>query len=197
MKLANTLALCLTASMLWNCNEGTRPESDERVPATVNHVTKHAALSAGYQISSETAQSRAGDKEIFSEEVVEALQNAGLCSDFVLLIKELVDLSAPNADSGKGSPQLQKVVKCLTDESKSMAPGAEIAPEAFFGLADKCFCGGTGTLFLRNFTVARYSAPTIVGGYTAPTLSPSPYAAPTVPGYSAPSSPGGQGYSAP
>lgn len=208
MKLTSTLALCFAASALWNCNDSaTRPESasnDPRVPVAVNAVAKYAAVSAGYQVSSEARMSMPDKGNPFGEDALNALRDAGLCENFVLLFQELFtteESGMGNPQSGnplEASPRLKRVVSCLED--KGGAFGSTVPSEnQILDIVETCFCGGSGTLFFRNFAFTTYAAPgsPARSPYAAPTVNPTPYSKPTLPGYSAPASPGGSGYSAP
>ncbi|MDQ3001867.1 MAG: hypothetical protein M3Y08_11485 [Fibrobacterota bacterium] len=192
MKLANALALCLTASMIWNCNEATKPESpsmDDRLPATIDAAVKYAARTAGYQISSEAVYSQSVEFK-FSKEQVNALKDAGICDNFISLIQEL-------GRDTTGGPRFAKAIWCLAEEAE-MA-GANGTSEMKFGFVDKCLCdGSSGGAFFGNFAFTTYAAPVSAGGkvYGTPTIGKT-YSAPTVQGYSTPKSAGGKGYSAP
>ena len=185
MKLANTLALCLTATMLWNCNESTKPEStsmDKGLPATVDAAARYTARTAGYQISSEAASGQP-DGFKFPKEAVDALKEAGICENFIYLIQEL------GTDS-TGGPRFTKAVQCLSEEVENA--GAASSSEMLLSFVDKCLCDGGGNLFAPLFAIQGYEAPKFTG-YKAPSVPG--YKAPAVPGYKAPSL--GNGYSAP
>lgn len=206
MKLLQTLALGFAAMALWNCDDAARPTSAanaENVPAVVNSISKYAALSSGYEVSSATpANAKVLGPNLehgIPPETFQEMRNLGICENFVLIAEDLFqefDISGQSRDPEAVSARFLGTVKCLIKEMKPVG-GKSI--EVGFDLLDKCFCAGQGSLFALGLPLVQYTVPGSPGGrgYSAPTISTGVYGPPVLPGYSPPATPGGTGYSTP
>jgi hypothetical protein len=201
MKLTNTLVLCFAAAMVWNCNDAsTTPETasvDPRIPNTVNSISEYAAITAGYQITSQAAALPDTNEGAFGPDMFKAFADAGICQNFVLILEELlsnVQGGGQSVDPFAASPRLRNVATCLEKKAQGFSTGAEPSESQVLSLIDDCFCAGSGTLF-GNFAFSKYAPPEF-SGYGTPVVSGTTYAAPTISGYSAPAVPG-KGYAPP
>jgi hypothetical protein len=199
MQLIRTLSIGFLATMLWNCNSSTQPDTasmpDPKISQTVNALTKIAAVQAGYV---PLGQSRVTQDEMpFDVRALAELKNAGLCQGFIDLFQEIATNQQSMA-TGVIPPRLQQVVTCFSQKADLFTDSTAFATN-FLSIVEDCFCNGTGSIFADfNFTLGKYGPPTQGVQYGAPAITAVPYSAPTVTGssYSAPNSTA-ETYSAP
>ena len=193
MKSVRILSVGILSVWIWGCNQTTEPASHQagtrNVAPAVNALTKVAALKAGYGMSREAADS---SFDFFDESIAQQLEKMGVCENFVQLFREFSQADSNSGQSLMNSPRLMNVVTCFENEAANLEGSED--PNKIFPIFDKCFCGGSGSVFGALFQVSGYSAPQFNGysapvtakGYSAPVTAPG-YSAPTVaPGYSAP-----------
>lgn len=196
MKLTKTLALGFAAAMVWNCNDApTQPETasvDPRVPNTVNSISEYAAITAGYQITSQAAALPDTNEETaFGPDMFKAFADAGICRNFVLLLEELttnIQSGGQTMDPFAASPRLKRVSECIEDKAQGFSMGSSPSESDILSLIDNCFCAGSGTLF-GNFAISKYAPPNF-SGYAPPASASQTYAPPVISGYSKPAFPG-------
>lgn len=195
MKLTKTLALCFAAAMAWNCNDAaTKPETssvDPRVPNTVNTISEYAAITAGYQITSQAPALPDTNEGAFGPDMFKAFADAGICRNFVLILEELlsnVQGGGQSVDPFAASPRLRDVAVCLEDKAQGFSAGAQPSDSEILSLIDDCFCRGSGSLF-GNFAFSKYAPPDF-RGYAPPAAASGTYSPPTISGYSKPALPG-------
>lgn len=198
MKITNTLALCFAAALLWNCNDAaTKPDDgslDPRIPNTVNSITEYAAVTAGYQITSQAAALPVEDVEEeggFSPDMFNAFADAGICRNLILIAEELainIQKGGQTADPFAASPRLRDVFVCLEDKAQGFSSSTAFSEAQVLSLIDDCICAGSGSLF-GNFTISKYAPPDF-HGFAPASAASNAYAPPTLSGYSKPALPG-------
>jgi hypothetical protein len=198
MRIIKTLAFCSMAALLWNCNDSTPPTSatqtNRQVVRGEDMLAKLAATQAGYSVMPVDPQPEKDDN-FFTPELAKAMRDAGVCENLILIAEEILGSIGDSNATFLTSPRFMEAVTCLDTKAKSFS--SEPSGEQILGLVGECLCNGTGTLFFAP-GFSRYSIPRPPGGYRTPTTTSTPYSTPqTSTGYSAPSNPGGQGYSAP
>ena len=194
MKAGRILSIGFLSLLAFACDQGTQPApasqgqvDGRRISPAVNALTKTAALQAGYGMSREAAVE--GDSaDAFDSALVDAFQKIGICQNFIDMVTEVIHAGSENAQQTLlASPRFQRVVSCFETEAQSLQGTEDI--NLIFGVFDKCFCEGSGSVFgaIAAYAWKNYSAPQL-NGYTAPKLGT--YKSPDLPGYQAPSLPG-------
>ena len=197
MQLVKTLSLGLLATVLWNCNGTTQPDSSASknvdVPATVNALAKVAATGP-----TQTTKSSSFD---IPKEAMDAMKAAGVCQGLLDLFDDLSN--HPDAFKDGNVPEsFKQTAMCVADKAKDLEGDAE-AGEKMFNVIEECICKGSGSLWGGlQIAFSKYSRPvTSASLYSAPSsASGTPYAAPASAAgaaYSAPSSAGAEAYAAP
>ncbi len=208
MQPLKNLALILATTLFWNCEQPVQPTAkspnESKIVPAVNSMTAYAARKTGIAVTAPAVSvAPVTTDNPFTADALKEMKDAGLCDNFVQLIGELSQSSTQNSSGFMSSPRFQKVMTCLENDVSAWA-NAQTTPDdqMIMNEVDKCFCDGTGSLFsgLRALTLNSYSAPSSPGGhgYSAPQPSSTSYSAPSSPAPSTYASPTtAPGYSAP
>lgn len=199
MKAGKLLSLgLLSAAMFVACDTGSQPApagdsaTRRQVTPMVNALTKAAAVQAGYGMSREAAADDQGF-DFFNEQMAKQLEAAGVCSNFIDLLKEITQSSQQDsAFNWMTSSRFMDIVSCM--ESNASGLGENANPDAVMSVIDQCICAGSGTLFgaLGYAWTGKYKSPEL-NTYKAPSeasyKSPSDgsYKSPNLPSYKSPS----------
>ena len=196
MQLVKTLSLGLLATVLWNCNGTTQPESTASknpAPASVNALVKVAATGP-------TQTTKSGSFDI-PKEAMDAMKAAGVCQGLLDLFDDLTN--DPDAfKDGNVPDSYMQTAMCVADKAENLKDDPN-AGEKMFTVIEECICKGSGTLWGGlQVAFSKYSRPvTSASLYSAPSsASGTPYSAPASAAgtaYSAPSSAGAEAYAAP